>query len=254
MDLRVDAVRSADCIAVLRELWHTKRETALKLKHRLSAVFKLAIAEGHRTDNPLDAATAALPNRRGDAQRTRRQAALPHQDVARALAILDHTDAWIGTKLAFRFLVLTAARSGEVRGATWPEVDIDERLWIIPGPRMKAGLEHRVPLSSTATAVLAEARQIADGSGLVFPSVQGMTMSDSTLSKLLRENNVGAVPHGFRSSFRDWAAEKTSFHREVLEAALAHQVANKVEAAYFRTDLLEKRRELMQQWADYLKR
>lgn len=148
----------------------------------------------------------------------------------------------------FRFLVLTAARSGEVRGAAWAEVDIDERLWIIPGTRMKAGFEHRVPLSSAATAALTEAREIVDGSSLLFPSVQGKPMSDATLSKLLRENNVGAVPHGFRSSFRDWAAENTSFHREVLEAALAHQVANKVEAAYFRTDLLEKRRALMQQW------
>ena len=252
MTLRVDAVTSADCIAVLSEMWHTKRETAVKIKHRLSAIFKLAIAEGYRTDNPLDAASAALPNRRGDAQRSRRQAALPHQEVANALAIVRHTLAWTGTKLAFRFLVLTAARSGEVRGATWDEIDLAHDVWIVPDTRMKAGSEHRVPLSSAAMGVLTEARQIADHTGLLFPSVTGKTMSDATLSKLLKENHVGAVPHGFRSSFRDWAAEKTGYHRDVIEAALAHQVANKVEAAYLRTDLLEKRRELMQDWADYL--
>ena len=252
MNLRVDAVTSADCIGVLRDLWHTKRETAMKIKHRLSAIFKLAVAEGHRPDNPIDVASAALPNRRGDAQRSRSQAALPHAAVATALAIVHGTDAWAGTKLAFRFLVLTAARSGEVRGALWAEIDAAKELWTVPGTRMKAGVEHRVPLSSAAMAVLAEAQAISDHTGLVFPSVTGKPMSDSTLSKLLKENNVGAVPHGFRSSFRDWAAERTSFHREVVEAALAHKVANKVEAAYFRTDLLEKRGELMQQWADYL--
>ncbi|MCY4012737.1 MAG: site-specific integrase, partial [Gammaproteobacteria bacterium] len=134
------------------------------------------------------------------------------------------------------------------------EIDLAHDVWIIPDTRMKAGAEHRVPLSSTAMAVLTEARQIADHTGLLFPSVTGKAMSDATLSKLLKENHVGAVPHGFRSSFRDWAAEKTGYHRDVIEAALAHQVANKVEAAYFRTDLLEKRRELMQEWADYLDR
>ena len=117
---------------------------------------------------------------------------------------------------------------------------------------MKAGTEHRVPLSTAALAVIAEAHEISDSSGLLFPSVRGLPMSDSTLSKLLRVRGIAGVPHGFRSSFRDWAAEQTQYAREVMEAALAHQVANKVEAAYFRSDLLEKRRELMQQWADYL--
>ena len=251
-DLRVDAVTTADCIGVPRDLWHNKRETARKTKHRLSAIFNLAVTEGHRPDNPIDVASAALPNRRGDAQRTRNQPALPYAEVGNALAIVRDTDAWTGTKLAFRFLVLTAARSGEVRAALWSDVDVAKELWTVPRTRMKAGTEHRVPLSSAATAVLAEARAIADHTGLLFPSVTGKPMSDSTLSKLLKQNNVGAVPHGFRSSFRDWAAERTSSPREVVEAALARQVANKVEAAYFRSDLLEKRRELMQQWADYL--
>ena len=253
MSLRIDAVTSADCIDVLAPLWHHKRETARKVKHRLSAIFKLAMAQGHRADNPLDIASAALPNRRGDAQRSQRQAALPYQQVAQALATIERGEAWLGTKLAFRFLVFTAARSGEVRGALWDEVDVDSAIWTIPPNRMKAGEEHRVPLSDAALAVLAEAHEISDSSQLLFPSLSGKLMSDSTLSKLLRVRGIAGVPHGFRSSFRDWAAEQTSFPREVMEAALAHQVANKVEAAYFRSDLLEKRRHLMQQWADYLK-
>lgn len=252
MGLHVNSVTSADCIDVLGPLWHHKRESARKVKHRMSAIFKLAIAQGHRVDNPLDIASAALPNRRGDAQRAQRQAALPYQQVAQALVTIEQGEAWLGTKLAFRFLVFTAARSGEVRGARWEEVDIDAAIWTIPANRMKAGVEHRVPLGDAALAVLAEAHEISDNSRLLFPSLSGRPMSDSTLSKLLRVRGIAGVPHGFRSSFRDWAAEQTSFPREVMEAALAHQVANKVEAAYFRSDLLEKRRELMQQWAGYL--
>ena len=252
LEQRVDEVTSADCIATLSPLWNTKRETARKAKRRLSAIFKLAIAEGHRSDNPIDQASAALPNRRGEQQRTQRQTALPYDQVADALSIVNNTNAWLGTKLAFRFLVLTAARSGEVRGAGWTEIDTDNAIWTIPPTRMKAGEEHRVPLSDAALAVLAEAQDIAGESGLVFPSVRGKPMSDATLSKLLRENHVPAVPHGFRSSFRDWAAEQTSSPRAVMETALAHRVADEIEAAYFRSDLLEKRRHLMQQWADYI--
>ena len=252
LELRVDEATSADCIAALAPLWNTKRETGRKAKRRLSAIFKLAIAEGHRTDNPIDQASAALPNRRGDQQRVQRQAALPYDQVADALSVVAATNAWLGTKLAFRFLVLTAARSGEVRGATWAEIDPNAALWIIPPTRMKAGDEHRVPLSDAALAVLSEAQGIADETSLLFPSARGKPMSDVTLSKLLRENHVPAVPHGFRSSFRDWAAEQTAFPRAVMEAALAHRVADEVEAAYFRTDLLDKRRDLMQQWADYV--
>ena len=148
--------------------------------------------------------------------------------------------------------MLTAARSGEVRGATWEEIDLTHDVWVVPDTRMKAGSQHRVPLSSAAMTVLSEARQIADHTGLLFPSVTGKAMSDATLSKLLKENHVGAVPHGFRSSFRDWAAEKTGYHRDVIEPALAHRAADKVEASYLRTDQLEKRRQLMQEWAEYL--
>ena len=253
LELRVDEVTSADCIAALAPLWNTNRETGRKAKRRLSAIFKLAFAERHRTDNPIDQASAALPNRRGEQQRVQRQAALPYDQVADALSVVAATNAWLGTKLTFRFLVLTTARSGEVRGATWAEIDPDAALWTIPPTRMKASDEHRVPLSDAALEVLSEAEGIADESGLLFPSPRGKPMSDVTLSKLLRENHVPAVPLGFRSSFRDWAAQQTTFPRAVMEAALAHRVADEVQAAYFRSDLLEKRRALMQQWADYVK-
>ena len=156
-------------------------------------------------------------------------------------------------KLAFEFLILTAARSGEVRHMMWSEVDLDTAIWTIPADRMKAGREHRVPLCARALEILTEARQLGNGSGLVFPGTRpGKPLSDMTLSKLMRDLNLDAVPHGFRSSFRDWAAECTGAPRAVMEAALAHTVANKVEAAYARSDLFARRSKLMEQWAEYL--
>ena len=252
MDRRVDAVTGADVVALISPLWNTKRETGVKLKTRLNAVFKLAMAEGHRSDNPVDACGAALPQRRGDAQRVRRHRALPHAEVRGALDAVERCDAWPGTRLAFRFLVLTAARSGEVRGATWDEVDLEDALWTVPATRMKAGEEHRVPPSSAALDVLAHAREMADATGLLFPGRRGTPIAHATLSGLLLQLGTGAVPHGFRSSFRDWAAERTDAPHAVMEAALAHKVTNRVEAAYFRSDLLDCRRKLMQEWADYL--
>ena len=149
------------------------------------------------------------------------------------------------TVLAFEFLVLTACRSGEVRGARWEEMDLEAREWRIPAERMKTNREHRVPLSTGALAVLREARRVVDGSTLVFPSVRGRALSDATISKMVRELGIPAVPHGFRSSFRDWAAECSDAPREVCELALAHVNSDRVEAAYRRTDLFERRRELI---------
>ena len=153
-------------------------------------------------------------------------------------------------KLAFEFLVLTAARSGEVRLAHWAEIDPDNEIWTVPAERMKTHREHRVPLSGRALEVLREARKYADGSGLVFPSLSGRALSDATMSKLLREQGIAAVPHGFRSSFRDWCAD-TGKPREIAEAALAHTVGG-VEGAYFRSDLFERRHRLMDQWAQFV--
>lgn len=211
---------------------------------------KWAVAQDYREDNPAgDAISAALPK---NSVRRQHQKALPHAQVAEALGRVRSSKAHRATALAFEFLVLTACRSGEVRRARWDEVDDAAATWTVPPVRMKAKLEHRVPLSNRAVAVLDEAREISDRSGLVFPSPTGRVLSDSTLSKLLRELGIGAVPHGFRSSFRDWAAERTDVPREVCELALAHVNSDRVEAAYRRSDLFEKRRSLMDDWAAYL--
>ena len=247
---RVGDIDTADVLAVLVPIWADKRETARRVRQRVGAVMKWAVAQGYRNDNPAgDAIGAALP-RNGVTRK--HMAALPHSKVAGAIAKIHGSAAWAGTKLALDFLVLTAARSGETRGAQWTEIDTEARTWTVPGERMKSGLMHRVPLSARALETLRKARQLRDGSGLIFPSVTGRALSDATLSKLCRENNVGCVPHGFRSSFRDWAAECSDTPREVCELALAHVNSDRVEAAYRRSDLFDKRRELMEAWADYL--
>ena len=251
-DKRVDQITTADVLSVLVPIWSTKRETARRVRQRIGAVMKWAVAKGYREDNPAgDAIGAALPRHGGS---TRHFPALPHNQVGAALATVRASGAWIGTKLAFKFLVLTAARSGEARNARWEEIDFENATWTVPGERMKAGRAHRVPLSSPAVAVLDAAREIADGGGLIFPALTGRALSAMTMTKLVRELRIEAVPHGFRASFRDWAAEKTDHPREVIEAALAHVVRNKVEAAYRRTDLFERRRRLMDDWAAYLSR
>ena len=211
---------------------------------------KAAIAAGHRNDNPAaDALTSALPK---GSQVQRHQRALPYDQVAQALATVRASKAHATTKLAFEFLVLTAARSGEVRLMVWDEVDFDAALWIVPPERMKAYREHRVPLSLGAVRVLRAAAELREGD-LVFPSATGRPMSDATLSKLVRELGIEAVPHGFRSSFRNWCGDRGQ-PREVAEAALAHTIRNKAEAAYARTDLLDRRRRLMEAWCAYLGR
>ena len=209
-----------------------------------------AVAQGYREDNPAgDAIGAALPKK---GVRPRHLAALPYGEVAGAVATVRGSGADPATVLAFEFLVLTACRSAEVRGAWWTEMDLEGREWRIPPNRMKTGREHRVPLSTRALAVLGEAKALGGGSGLVFPSATGRKHSRAALSNLARQLDLGAVPHGFRSSFRDWAAECTDTPREVCELALAHVNTNAVEAAYRRSDLFERRRELMEAWAAFL--
>ena len=245
----VDRITTADVMAVLLPIWNDKRETARRVRLRLSAIFKWSVAQGYRDDNPAgDAIGAALPKNGVHREHHR---ALAHSDVAGALQTIRDTDAWPATKLALEFLVLTACRSGEVRGAMWSEVDLEGATWTVLAERMKAGKEHRVPLSDRALGVLDEAWALSDGSGLIFPSQRGKVLSDDAISKLTRQNGIDAVPHGFRSSFRDWCGD-TGVAREVAEACLAHTIKNQVEAAYARSDLLERRRDVMQQWADYL--
>ena len=251
MEMAVDAIGPGDVLAVLVPVWTAKRATATRVRQRISAVMKLAIAEGWRESNPVDAIAAALPQ---NGHRRKHHRALPYAAVGGALATVRASGAWAGTKAAFEFLVLTAARSGEVRGMRWSEVDRDTATWTVPADRMKAARDHRVPLSGAALAVLDAARALSGGEpdDLVFPSVRGRALSDATIGKLLSEHGIDAVPHGFRSSFRDWANERTSTPHAVMEAALAHVVRDKAEAAYSRSDHLDKRRILMDAWADYL--
>ena len=248
--MRVNEITTADVLAVLVPIWHTKHETARRVRQRIGQIMKWAIAEGHRSDNPAgDALGAALPK---NSKSKEHHKALPYDRVSAALATVRASGAYVATRLAFEFLVLTAARSGEVRGAKWNEISFDARMWTVPPARMKTMREHRVPLSARALGILRTAREYSDSSGLIFPSVTGRGMSDSTMSKLLRENGIEAVPHGFRSSFRDWASERTNIPREVAEESLAHENPNKVESAYRRSDLFERRRDLMDSWARYL--
>jgi integrase len=248
----VHRINTADVMDVLLPIWNEKRVTARRVRHRISAVMRWAVAQGHREDNPAgEAIGAALPR---NGVQVRHLPALPYAKVTGALETVRGSTAAPATVLAFEFLVLTACRSGEVRGAQWKEIDLEAREWRIPAERMKTKREHRVPLSGRALAVLQEARTLADGSGLVFPSAKGRPLSEVAMPTMVRNLGIGAVPHGFRSSFRDWAAECSDAPREVCELALAHVNTNAIEAAYRRTDLFERRRALMEQWAAFLTR
>ena len=249
-DKRVDQITTAEVLCALLPHWHDKYTTMKRVRQRIGAIMKWAIAHGHRPDDPTGPALgAALPK---NGRKQAHHKALPYGEVGAALAKVRASKAWTGATLALEFLTLAACRSGEVRGATWNEIDLGAREWRIPGDRIKGGVEHRVPLSSRALAVLGEARPFSGGEGLVFPSSRGGAMAGETLAGLLRELEIGCVPHGMRSSFRDWAAECTDAPREVCELALAHVNSDRVEAAYRRSDLFDRRRELMQDWADYI--
>ncbi len=202
-----------------------------------------------RTDNPCDRLLPVLGTQHDVV--THRKA-LPHAEVAAAIARVRAAKPGKVDTLAFEFLVLTAARGGEVRGAVWSEIDQDAGVWTIPASRMKTAREHRVPLSGRALEILNAARKLGGGSRFVFVTERGQPLNRKRPGRLLLSCGISAVPHGFRSSFRDWAAERTDHPREVVEAALAHVVQNKVEAAYLRTDLFERRRRLMEDWAAYL--
>ena len=247
----VSDITVADVMAVLvaDDFWNHKRETAKKVRRRISTTMKWVVAQGFRNDNPAgEVLGAALPR---NSKAVEHYAAVSHAEVANAIVVIRASSATISTKLALEFLILTACRSGEVRGAKWSEIDLDNNMWTVPADRTKTGKPHRVPLSTRGGSVLREAEKITDESGLVFPSARGRMMTDSTMSKLMRENAVGGTPHGFRSSFRTWAGEVTNTPREVAEAALGHVVGG-VEGAYARGDLFDKRRNLMETWANYL--
>ena len=245
----VGSITAADVLSVIEPIWNVKRETSRRVRQRIGQVFLYAIAAGLRPDNPAgDALGAALPS---NGQATKHQPALPHAEVKQALVRIRESGAGQSARQALLFAVLTASRSGEVRGARWDEIDMRSRTWTIPGSRMKTGIEHRIPLSNAAMGLLVTATPLRDGA-LIFPSStrRGKQLSDRTLSKLIRELGLPCVVHGFRSSFRDWCAD-TGQRRELAESALAHVTAG-TERAYFRSDLFEGRRELMAAWAAYV--
>ncbi len=244
-------IDTADVMAAMMPIWTSKHETAKRVRHRISAVMRWAIAQGYRTDNPAgEALIAALPK---VDRAPRHFRALPYAGVGAALQEIRACVGNVCAKLALEFMVLCAVRSGEARNARWNDIDLERATWTIPAERMKAGREHRVPLSDRALEILDDAAAIRDGD-LVFPSPRrDAPLSSASLGRLLTELGIDAVPHGFRSSFRDWAAELTETPHAVMEAALAHTNRNAVEAAYARSDLFQRRRELMRQWSDYLR-
>jgi integrase len=249
--IRVSEVSTADVLGALTPIWLEKPETARRVRQRIGTVMKWAVAKGWRQDNPADTIAAALPKQ--DKAQIHRKA-LPYADVPGFLKALHQTKANGLTKLALELIVLTASRSGEVRLARWDEVDLDRAEWNIPAERMKAKKAHRVPLSDRAVEILTEARRLGremgDTSGLVFPGAKaGKPFSDMTLTKLVKAMGYDVHVHGFRSTFKVWAQERTTFPREVTEAALAHSIRNKAEAAYARSDLFEKSRALMEAWS-----
>jgi integrase len=247
----VDQVTRADVIGLLSPIWTKKPETARRVRQRVRAVMARANALEYIEHNPagegIDAALAKLPRIRAH------HPALPYAQLPAALRAVRESTATPAVTLGFEFLALTACRSGEVRGARWEETDMDAATWTVPASRMKGGRAHRVPLSEQAIAVLDEARGLVNGSGLVFPAPRsGLELSDMAFAQLLRRLELDFVPHGLRSSFRDWAAEQTNAPHAVMEAALAHSVKNTTEAAYFRSDLFELRRGLMAEWGRFL--
>ena len=247
-DLPIGSITSADLLRVLTPIWHEIPETATRVKQRVEVILDYAIASNMRQDNPVSAVAKALPRR---PRLKRHHPAVNNGEVPAVLDRVRGSTADKSTRLAFEFMVLTAARAGEVRLMTWDEVRGD--TWTVPASRMKMRREHRVPLSDRALAILDEARSLRTEGNVVFPNRRtGRPLSDMAFTRLLERLEVPAVPHGFRSSFKDWTLAETSYPWAVSEAALAHNLGNSLESAYARTDLFERRRDLMQDWATFV--
>jgi integrase len=255
--LSVAAIDTAHIMQVLDPIWTTKTETASRVRGRIEAVLDWAAARNFRKgDNPCrwKGHLSKLLPKPSQVRAVQHHDAMPYADVPAFMALLRERDD-ISAR-ALEFTILTAARTGETIGATWNEINFAEKLWTIPASRIKAGREHRVPLADRVIELL-EALPRLEGNEHVFPGIrEGQGLSNMAMLELLRgmDGINGFVVHGFRSSFRDWAGEETAFQREVIEAALAHRLKDKAEAAYRRGDALAKRRRLMQAWADHCTR
>ena len=255
--LLVRDIQKEHVLAALKPIWHTKTETASRVRGRIESV--IAWADKHANLERLNPARwkghlELLLPKPSKVQTVEHFRALP---VGMVGAFMVELRKQHGTSArSLEFSILCASRSGEIRHATWGEIDMDAGLWVIPGHRMKMGKEHRVPLSPTALDVLRREKGQKHPAGfkseLVFPSASGGPQSDMSMTQVLRRMNVDAVPHGFRSTFRDWAAERTNYSPELCEIALAHAVGDKVMQAYLRSDMVEKRRKLMSAWAAFL--
>jgi integrase len=248
----ISDVTAGDVLRVVEPIWIGKRETASRVLQRIRTILDWAKAHGYRPDNPADDLEQVLPRVR---KTVRHMPALPWVDLPACIVSVQGANANDTTRAALEFLVLTASRTGEVRGAQWSEIDLATATWAIPANRMKAHKEHRVPLSARAVAILRAQRASAGTSPYVFPGRSGARpLSNMSMAKLLARLGYApdvATVHGMRSTFRDWAADCTNFPRSVVEACLAHVVENKVEAAYYRSDVFKKRRALMTKWATH---
>ena len=241
-------VTAADIVSVLDRVWD-RPELARRTVRRISTTMKWAMGRGLAESDPTEAAKASMPKHRARVEHRR---ALHHSDVGGALDRVRASEATPACRLGLELLALTATRPGEVRFADWSEFDVDSQVWEIAAERTKTGSSHRVPLSGRALEVLAEARSLNSGDGLVFPSpATGRALSDATFNKLLKDHDIAATSHGFRSSFRSWCSD-TGVPRDLAEMALGHAVRDSVERAYARSDMLQRRRPLMEAWAAYL--
>jgi integrase len=252
--LQVNAVDRSFIMRVLEPIWRNKTETAQRLRARIENILDWARVQGFREgENPalwrghLD---KLLP-KPSSVKKVKHLAALPYVQISGFMSELRGREAL--SALALRLIILTATRSGEARGAKWTEFDLTKAIWTIPAERMKAEKEHIIPLCKEALSIIQSIPRIAGSEYLFTGTRSGKPLSDAVFKKLMERMGVtGITTHGFRSTFRDWAAEQTSFPREVIESALAHQLKDKAEAAYFRSNLLDKRRELMNKWSDYI--
>jgi integrase len=248
--MRVDHISTAELLNVLQPIWLAKPETARRVRQRIGLTLDWAKAKGFRAlPSPTREIGTALPKQK----RTKRHhLAMPYAGVPGFIHDVLASEARPATKAAMEFLILTAGRTSEVLQARWDEIDFTANAWTIPGKRMKSGRAHVVPLSERALEILRDRKADHSGKGdFIFETSVGEPASNMTLLMAMRRMKLEAVPHGFRSSFRDWAAEAAHGPRDVAEAALAHAVRDQTEAAYKRTDFLEQRRKLMERWADH---
>lgn len=254
----VSELRVSDFADALRPIWLSKPETASRVKQRCAATMDWCVANGLIPASPVSVVDKLLPKQPSKRERVQHQPAVPWKDVPSVYAGFHNAERLPPSAASLCFLILTAARSGEVRGATWQEIDFDTATWTVPAARMKAKAAHRVPLSPQAVQLLCQQAALGLNKTYVFPSRRELPLSDMALTKLLRDRKVAsaepdrvATAHGFRSSFRDWASEN-GYARDLAERALAHTIKNQAEAAYHRTDLLDQRRGMMADWAAFV--